>query len=402
MLDYAIVFALGFLIAGLVGFAMLPVVWNRALRLTRARLETGIPISIAEVRAGQDHIRAEAAMNERRLEARIEAERDRRHLLMADVGRQTEIIRRLTADNEARLARLRDLESAQIATSADALALQEDLQSMRADLASTRVTLAIGEEKAGGGNRQLANAQMEIDGLRVEIVALRTKLGTAESELVRQRRDLGETTAAGVERDGRLALLGAEISKKNAIIAVLEASVAALERQLAERAALPATLVDPAQDPEGLASAIRRRDARLVEQDGRLAFAAGREAELTNEIARLKADARRTVSDLAGAVEALRTDRRAIEMQLDAARSERAFLQDEVAVLKREARDSWGAIEGDNQALRMEMARIAAEIVRQAERRRPASLPAVPSGLDRGAPALLPAPLPAKARVDAP
>src|SRR4051812_41733670 len=89
---------------------MLPVVWNRALRLTRRQLETGIPISMAEVRAGQDLVRAEAALEHRRLETRIDAERDRRHAVMAENGRQMETIRRLMAESHAKDQRLKVLE----------------------------------------------------------------------------------------------------------------------------------------------------------------------------------------------------------------------------------------------------------------------------------------------------
>ncbi len=68
------IFMLGALSAGLLALLMLPAFWRRALRLTRRRLEMLMPLSMDEVVAERDLLRAEFAAEHRRLEQRMEAQ----------------------------------------------------------------------------------------------------------------------------------------------------------------------------------------------------------------------------------------------------------------------------------------------------------------------------------------
>lgn len=70
MIEQAMIFALGFLVAGLVALAIAPAFWQRANRLTRRRLEAQVPLSVQEILAERDQLRAEFAVEQRRLELR--------------------------------------------------------------------------------------------------------------------------------------------------------------------------------------------------------------------------------------------------------------------------------------------------------------------------------------------
>ena len=59
------IFMLGALSAGLLALLMLPAFWRRALRLTRRRLEMLMPLSMDEVVAERDLLRAEFAADKR-------------------------------------------------------------------------------------------------------------------------------------------------------------------------------------------------------------------------------------------------------------------------------------------------------------------------------------------------
>ncbi len=72
------IFALGFLVAGLVALAFAPAFWRRANRLTRRQLEMQIPLSVQEILAERDQLRAEFAVERCRLEQRTE-HLDERH-----------------------------------------------------------------------------------------------------------------------------------------------------------------------------------------------------------------------------------------------------------------------------------------------------------------------------------
>ena len=64
-------FVLGLLAAGLVALALTPAVWRRAHRLARARVESSLPMSLGEVQAEKDQLRASFALSARRLELEV-------------------------------------------------------------------------------------------------------------------------------------------------------------------------------------------------------------------------------------------------------------------------------------------------------------------------------------------
>ena len=63
------IFALGFLAASLCGLLLLPAVNARAARLSRRRIEARLPLSLSEVAAEKDYLRAQFAVTQRRLSA---------------------------------------------------------------------------------------------------------------------------------------------------------------------------------------------------------------------------------------------------------------------------------------------------------------------------------------------
>jgi chromosome segregation ATPase len=70
VIEQIMIFALGFLFAGLAALAFAPAFWRRANRLTRRRLETQVPLSVQEILAERDQLRAEFAVEQRRVELR--------------------------------------------------------------------------------------------------------------------------------------------------------------------------------------------------------------------------------------------------------------------------------------------------------------------------------------------
>ena len=59
MIEAIMFSALGFLAASLIALVLLSAVWHRAVRLTTRRIEGAIPVSMAEIQADKDQLRAE-------------------------------------------------------------------------------------------------------------------------------------------------------------------------------------------------------------------------------------------------------------------------------------------------------------------------------------------------------
>ena len=71
MIQAIMLIALGFLIASLIGVLLAPSLWSRATRLSKKRLESALPLTLAEIEAAQDQLRATYAVRVRRLESSL-------------------------------------------------------------------------------------------------------------------------------------------------------------------------------------------------------------------------------------------------------------------------------------------------------------------------------------------
>ncbi len=68
MIQAIMLIALGFLAATLIGVLLAPSLWSRAVRLSKKRLESTLPLTLPEIEASQDQLRASYAVRLRRLE----------------------------------------------------------------------------------------------------------------------------------------------------------------------------------------------------------------------------------------------------------------------------------------------------------------------------------------------
>ena len=100
MIEPIMYFGIGFLFATLIGVAVIPVVYNRAVGLTLRRLESSLPHSMAEIQADKDLLRAEFAMSRRQLEVRVEELKEQSTSQLAELGRKSDVINRLKIERE--------------------------------------------------------------------------------------------------------------------------------------------------------------------------------------------------------------------------------------------------------------------------------------------------------------
>src|ERR1700678_4763190 len=95
MIEPVMYFGIGFLVAALFCLLFVPLVHNRAVRLTMRRLEAATPLSIAEIRADKDQLRAEFAMSTRRLEMSVEQMKAKTTGQLAELGKKSDAINHL-------------------------------------------------------------------------------------------------------------------------------------------------------------------------------------------------------------------------------------------------------------------------------------------------------------------
>src|ERR1700734_3901653 len=111
MIEPVMFFGIGFLVAALLGLLFVPLVHERAVRLTMRRLEAATPLSIAEIRADKDQLRAEFAMSTRRLEMSVEQMKAKTTGQLAELGKKSDAIIHLKKELGEKTATIFELES---------------------------------------------------------------------------------------------------------------------------------------------------------------------------------------------------------------------------------------------------------------------------------------------------
>src|SRR5438477_12530149 len=104
MIEPIMFVGIGFLVAGLLVIGVIPLVHARAVRLTMKRLEAVTPMSMAEIQADKDQLRAEFAMSTRRLEMSVEQMKAKTTSQLAEIGRKGEAIGRLKLELSEKIA----------------------------------------------------------------------------------------------------------------------------------------------------------------------------------------------------------------------------------------------------------------------------------------------------------
>jgi chromosome segregation ATPase len=217
LIEYAMYFALGFLIAGLLMLMAMPAFWRRAMRLSMRRLQLLAPLSREDAIAERDLLRAEFAVKERQLEQRMAGFNADRTAAMLEAGR--------------RAARIADLEDQLQRSLAHGCDLERQLDELRATLAERSALLSSTEQalrEATEGAADDALRQRELRALHEERIADLHQLNT---DLRREYAQLGE----------EFAHLSAEAERLAGVEGVLARTSSDLESVRADKLSLETT-----------------------------------------------------------------------------------------------------------------------------------------------------------------
>src|SRR5882724_13616314 len=140
MIEPIMFIGIGFLVAGLLVIGFIPMVHARAVRLTQRRLEAMTPMSMAEIHADKDQLRAEFAMSTRRLEMSVDQMKAKTSSQLAEIGKKSEAVGRLRLELGEKAAAL-------LAVEAREKTLADDLQSAQTALAARTEALQAAEQK---------------------------------------------------------------------------------------------------------------------------------------------------------------------------------------------------------------------------------------------------------------
>jgi len=390
--------ALGFLVATFLWLLILPAISRRAERLARRRAELTFPISVDEIAAERDHLRAEYAVRHRELERRSEDSAALRAEALAKVGGLDIQISELKTTLGVRDVNIADLSGRLTDTEAALAQMRVRLANEEAGHAATRADLAIRGEALAERDRDIAALRVVRADLTATLAARMRDLEAATDRGKHLSQELAATAAAlAALRDAHAGLLGrrdqleASLSASEALGAAKAAELSHLRAALADKQASLAaeqaghstTRFAFEQRGAELAALLSERDSlrqRLKASDDSLAIqtqivtelqaakatVAAQEKAGRAEISKLSADLRGLVADKArleasqgtirreaeARVQSLNADLEEARAKLAAVKGERTGLSSELSELRRSAEKARARIEAENTELR--------------------------------------------------
>jgi chromosome segregation ATPase len=361
MIEPIMFFGLGFLAASLLALIVVPFVHGRAVRLTMRRLEASTPLSMAEIQADKDQLRAEFAMSTRRLEMSVDQLKTKSSSQLADLGKKTDVINRLKVELGEKTATIFSLEAREKALKDQLNATEDEHTAKTTTLRETERALADKQAELAKRTSHLDERSVTADSQKIEIVALRTQVDTLKDRIASLEKDIKETGARLERERSDAAAAGKQLAEERGHVEKLGERVAQLELQLKAQTA----------EAEILGQRVAELEARLAEQ-GRLLAERERDRDqlrLKVEAAKkIEADLRQELGSLDrrhdAATETLKAEKVLAETQLERAREDRAKLQRELASMKREAEATWASERVENALLRERINDVAAEVTR--------------------------------------
>ncbi len=186
MIEPIMYFGIGFLVAALLGLVVIPLVHGRAVRLTMRRLEAATPLSMAEIQADKDQLRAEFAMSTRRLEMSVDQLKNRTTSQLSELSKKTDAINRLKAELGEKSATIFALEARD-------KALRDQVRASEEELGVRNSTVQDAERALNDKQAELAKLMGELDersvladSQKIEIVALKTQIEALKERLKRR------------------------------------------------------------------------------------------------------------------------------------------------------------------------------------------------------------------------
>ncbi|OBQ92307.1 hypothetical protein [Mesorhizobium sp. AA23] len=333
MVQSILFFALGFLCAAFLVSLIAPAVWRRVVVLTRRRLEASMPLTPAEMLAEKDRIRAEFAMNTRRLEMNIKNLKEKVAEQLVEIGRAQEALKGLAVEKKDKTQALSDLQ----AKNAELRLREEELHKLTEKLAQAERSLEKRALELQKLEQMYDEASFSSSNRQIELVA-------RESELDKLANDIAVLRSQRKEADRRNQELAAESKAARDALKAEKKRTAELDKKV-ER--LLATLAD--------------REEKLDRREKELARMRERPSkDHAVNGGTHKAD---EVQGIDNAIAKLEGDRERLEARLTALARENKRLKTDLAALETAQPEQAAEAPRAGAALREQMNELAAEVV---------------------------------------
>ena len=333
--------------------------------LTRRRIEASVPLSLNEIQADKDRMRAEFAMSTRRLEMSIKSFKEKAAAQIIEINKNRDELRRLAEERTEKNESLTALEASAGQLRNELRRREEQLQQVSNKLLDAEAKLeerALELDKMG---RMYDEASFASSSRQIELVARETeveKLSTDVSELRDQRKE-AERKVREAQSEAKQAQDALKLEKQRA--ADIEAR---LERTMSALADREEKLDRREKELERLREELKSNSGSEGEMSAVLAQAQEDKVKLEAEVADLTLQMTNLLegakgADIEKAMAKLKADRERIEGRLKTLLEENKNLRKDVEMHERTKSDDWDDERRENALLREQINDLAAEVV---------------------------------------
>ena len=365
MIESILFFLLGFLCAGFLALMIAPAVWRRAVILTRKRIEASVPLTMGEIQADKDRMRAEFAMSTRRLEMSVKAFKEKAASQVMEITRSREELKRLAEEYSAKNEALSELEARDGELRAELRRREEQLAKMSEMLSEAERQIEIRARDLEKMTRLYDDASFSSSTRQIELATRETeveKLSGDITNLKLQRNDVDRRVQdlVGEVKTAREALKAekkrvADLEKKiERLMTSLNDRDERLDRREKEFARLRDEIKERMQTEEELNASLLAAQQGKIEVEAKIA-----DLQLQTSGLIEKASGR----ELDKARERFNAERDRLEHQIAGLLSQNEELKDQMVAFERSKTYDWNDDRRESAMLREQMNDLAAEVV---------------------------------------
>jgi len=232
MVEPIMYLAIGFLVSMLFGLMIVPLVHNRAVRLTTKRMEAATPLSMAEIQADKDQLRAEFAMSARRLEMSVDQLKSKTTSQLAELGKKSDAINRMKLELGEKNATIFSLEARDKAMREQLRATEEEFTAKTEALRGAEHALKDKQTELAKLNAELSDRSVMADSRQVELVAVRAQIDELKNRVTDAEKEFATTQARLQQERGDSEKATRELGEARSRVENLSQRVTDLDRQL--------------------------------------------------------------------------------------------------------------------------------------------------------------------------
>ena len=366
MLESILYFLLGFLAAALLALMVSPIIWGRAVALTKRRIERSVPLTLNEIQADKDQLRAEFAMSTRRLEMSVDELRERASTQIIEINRRRDDVARLAEEQGEKVHFIEELQAKSGELRVQLRQREEQLEKTSSKLEDTMEKM---DEKALHLEQMQQNfhkAKTDSDSSKIELVAKQTQLDNVTDELD-AKKSVEELDAEG----GGSKKLKSELSKTKQLLKAEIRNAKALEKKLDGSDKQLNANIERLENRERELSRMRQSDtqegvtnsqltSQLVDQQSLNVELEAKLAHSSLQMEALLSDA--SNDNVEKAMTSLEQEKSSLAEQLKKAKSERDKFEDALSNVTDNRREEWDSERRENSILRERMNDLAAQV----------------------------------------